>query len=76
MRPGQVERRTHDYKRNGVTDLFAALNLATGQVVHQTRTQHRAVEFRQFLVKRPGFCRDWSVLAFVESRSWTLMLLS
>jgi transposase len=49
MRPGQLERRTHDYKRNGVTDLFAALNLATGQVVHQTRAQHRAVEFRQFL---------------------------
>ena len=49
MRPGQVERRTHDYKRNGVTDLFAALNLATGQVVHQTRAQHRAVEFRKFL---------------------------
>jgi transposase len=49
MRPGQVERRTHDYKRNGVTDLFAALNVATGQVLHQTRPQHRAVEFRQFL---------------------------
>jgi transposase len=49
MRPGQVERRTHDYKRNGVTDLFASLNLATGQVVHQTRPQHRAIEFRKFL---------------------------
>ena len=49
MRPGQIERRTHDYKRNGVTDLFAALNLATGQVVHQTRSQHRAIEFRKFL---------------------------
>ena len=49
MRPGQIERRTHDYKRHGVTDLFAALNLATGQVVHQTRPQHRAVEFRKFL---------------------------
>lgn len=49
MRPGQLERRTHDYKRNGVTDLFAALNLATGQVVHQTRPQHRAIEFRRFL---------------------------
>ena len=49
MRPGQLERRTHDYKRNGVTDLFAALNLATGQIVHQTRPQHRAVEFRKFL---------------------------
>jgi hypothetical protein len=34
MRPGQVERRTHDYVRNGITDLFAALNLATGEVIH------------------------------------------
>jgi len=49
MRPGQIERRTHDYKRHGVTDLFAALNVATGHVVHQTRPQHRAVEFRTFL---------------------------
>jgi transposase len=49
MRPGQVERRTHDYVRHGVTDLFAALNIATGQIVHQTRPQHRAVEFRRFL---------------------------
>ncbi len=49
MRPGQVERRTHDYKRHGVTDLFAALNVATGQVLHQTRPKHRAIEFRQFL---------------------------
>lgn len=49
MRPGQVERRTHDYKRHGVTDLFAALNVATGQVLHQTRPRHRAIEFRQFL---------------------------
>jgi transposase len=49
MRPGQVERRTHDYKRNGITDLFAALNLATGAVIHHLRPQHRAVEFKKFL---------------------------
>jgi len=49
MRPGQVERRTHDYKRHGVTDLFAALNVATGQVIHQTGPQHRAKEFIAFL---------------------------
>ncbi len=49
MRPGQVERRTHDYKRNGITDLFAALNLATGEVIHHLKPQHRAIEFRRFL---------------------------
>jgi transposase len=49
MRPGQVERRTHDYTRNGIVDLFAALNLATGEVTHHIRPQHRATEFRKFL---------------------------
>ena len=49
MRPGQVERRTHDYTRNGIVDLFAALNLATGEVIHHVRPQHRAIEFRRFL---------------------------
>ncbi len=49
MRPGQVERRTHDYVRHGVIDLFAALNIATGQVIARTDTKHRAVEFIKFL---------------------------
>ena len=49
MRPGQVERRTHDYVRNGVVDLFAALNIATGQVFTRFDKQHRAVEFIKFL---------------------------
>lgn len=49
MRPGQVERRTHDYKRNGIVDLFAALNLATGEGFHQVRARHRATEFLAFL---------------------------
>ena len=49
MRPGQVERRTHDYVRHGVIDLFAALNIATGQVIARTDKQHRAVEFIKFL---------------------------
>jgi transposase len=49
MRPGQVERRTHDYVRHGITDLFAALNIATGEVVSTTRRRHRAEEFKSFL---------------------------
>jgi transposase len=51
MRPGQVERRTHDYVRNGVTDLFAALNVATGEVIATTRRRHRAEEFKKFLIE-------------------------
>ncbi len=40
MRPGRNRTVTHDYKRNGTIDLFAALNVATGEVLHQTRRRH------------------------------------
>lgn len=49
MRPGQAERRTHDYKRHGTTSLFAALDLATGEVIGKCYRRHRSVEFRRFL---------------------------
>ena len=49
MRPGQPERRTHDYKRHGTLDLFAALDARTGAVIGQCRPRHRAQEFRAFL---------------------------
>ncbi len=49
MRPGQPERRTHDYRRHGTTSLFAALDVKTGQVIGECHRRHRAVEFRKFL---------------------------
>ena len=49
LQPGQVERGTHDYKRNGTTALFAALELKTSRVIGQLRHRHRSVEFRKFL---------------------------
>ena len=49
MRPGQVELRTHDYKRHGTTSLFAALNTATGKIIGECHRRHRSVEFRSFL---------------------------
>ncbi len=49
MRPGQVERRTHDYRRYGTTLLFAALNAKTGQVIGESHWRHRAIEFWKFL---------------------------
>jgi transposase len=49
MRPGQVARRTHDYKRYGTTSLFAALDIATGRVIGKCFPRHRATEFRRFL---------------------------
>lgn len=49
LRPGQVERRTHDYVRHGTTTLFAALDIVTGKVLGECHARHRAVEFRKFL---------------------------
>ncbi len=49
LRPGQVERHTHDYERHGTTSLFAALDVATGAVIGECHRRHRAVEFRAFL---------------------------
>jgi len=49
LRPGQVERRTHDYVRHGTTSLFAALDTKTGRVIAQCQRRHRALEFRRFL---------------------------
>lgn len=49
MRPGQVERRTHDYRRHGTTSLFAALDVQTGKVIGECHRRHRSVEFRKFL---------------------------
>jgi transposase len=49
MRPGQVERRTHDYKRNGTTSLFAALDVKAGTVIGKCMARHRTQDFRRFL---------------------------
>jgi len=49
MRPGQAERRTHDYTRHGTTTLFAALDVATGSVIGQCLPRHRSQEFLTFL---------------------------
>jgi transposase len=51
MMPGMPERRTHDYARNGITSLFAALDMASGKVIGSIHRRHRSVEFRKFLVK-------------------------
>ncbi|HYD10380.1 MAG TPA: IS630 family transposase [Acidimicrobiales bacterium] len=49
LMPGVPERRTHDYIRNGTTNLYAALNVASGQVISTMTARHRAEEFRRFL---------------------------
>jgi len=58
LRPGQVERHTHDYKRNGTTTLFAALNVATGEVIGECHPRHRHQEFLRFLKQLDKEIRD------------------
>jgi transposase len=47
--PGQAERHTHDYARHGTTSLFAALNVATGELIGKCHSRHRQQEFLKFL---------------------------
>jgi transposase/transposase-like protein len=49
--PGMPERRTHDYVRNGLTTLFAAFDIATGEVISALHRRHRAAEFKKFLIR-------------------------
>jgi transposase len=49
LKPGQVERRTHDYKRHGTASLYAAFDIATGKVLGRVTRRHRAKEFLAFL---------------------------
>jgi len=49
LAPGLPERRTHDYRRHGITSLFAAFDIATGEVIGETHREHRSVEFKSFL---------------------------
>ena len=48
LKPGRGRTMTHDYKRNGTVDLFAALNVGTGEVLHQTRKRHTANDVLAF----------------------------
>src|SRR2546425_11101195 len=47
--PGTPSRRTHDYRRWGITNLYAALDVASGNVIADLTERHRAEEFRRFL---------------------------
>lgn len=49
MLPGTPQRATHDYKRHGTSSLYAALDIATGQVIGSLHSRHRAIEFKKFL---------------------------
>ncbi|MFQ5506635.1 MAG: IS630 family transposase [Planctomycetota bacterium] len=64
LRPGLPARQTHDYKRNGVVSLFAALEIASGRVVGECRERHTGADFLRFLkrVSRAFRKRDLHVV--------------
>jgi transposase len=49
--PGVAQRRSHDYRRHGTTNLYAALEVASGKVIAQMTRRHRAIEFKRFLTR-------------------------
>lgn len=49
MREGRAVRHTHDYRRHGVVDLYAALNVDSGQVTHQCKDSHTGADFLAFM---------------------------
>jgi transposase len=70
LRPGQAERHTPEYKRNGTVTLFAALDVATGNVITKCFARHRAVEFRKFLDEiRRNTAEDLDVHLIVDNYS-------
>ncbi len=54
LKKGRCGTMTHDYKRNGTTTLFAALELAQGKVIGQCYARHRHQEFLRFLKRLDG----------------------
>jgi len=51
MMPGMPEKRSHDYVRHGTTTLFAAMDIASGEVISSIHRRHRSTEFKKFLAK-------------------------
>ena len=80
--PGTPQRRSHDYLRHGTTNLYAALNVASGLVISQLTPRHRAVEFKRFLQRIDAavpagldvhvICDNSSTHTTAEIRRWLL----
>ncbi len=65
LRPGIPERQTHDYHRHGTTTLFAALNVLSGKVIGECRSQHKAEDYIAFLKKIDRSCPKGKTLHIV-----------
>lgn len=69
LRPGQVERGTHDYRRNGVVDLYAALEVKTGRVVGDCRDSHTGQDFLSFLKRLDRSFRKGALHVILDNSS-------
>jgi len=79
LRPGIPEQQTHDYKRNGTTTLFAALEIATGKVTDRCYAQHTHLQFLDFLklvakthprVKLHVICDNYATHKHPKVKAW------
>jgi len=53
LRPGLPARQTHDYRRNGLTSLYAALEITSGRVIGECAARHTGADFLRFLKRIP-----------------------
>ena len=69
LRRGRARRHTHDYKRHGVVDLYAALEIATGKVTHQLSDSHTAADFLGFMKKAARAYPDQELHVVLDNSS-------
>jgi len=69
LRPGLSARQTHDYRRNGLTSLYAALEVATGTVVGECRPQHTGADFLAFLKRVTQVYRGRALHVILDNSS-------
>jgi transposase len=69
LRTGRAVRHTHDYRRHGVIDLFAALETATGKVTHQLSASHTGADFLRFMKKVARVYPDRSLHVVLDNSS-------
>src|SRR5499427_10762955 len=69
LRPGLPARQTHDYRRNGLTSLYAALEIASGKVVGECRPQHTGADFLAFLQRLARTYRQRELHVILDNSS-------
>lgn len=69
LRPGLPARQTHDYRRNGLTSLYAALEVASGTVIGECRERHTGLDFVGFLTRVERSYRGQELHVIVDNSS-------